>query len=130
MLYERYRPKTWGEFIGNEKAVGIMREVLAEKQAKQDHIAFWIDGASGIGKTTIARLCAAELGANGMMDLRELDGDACDKMAVREIGDWLGHCAWGGGYRAVIVNEAHAMTKGAIKAWLTLLERMPRRAAV
>jgi DNA polymerase III delta prime subunit len=103
--------------------------LIADRLATGKKLAVWIDGASGIGKTTLALLGAKALGAD-IMDTIELDGDSCDVNAVHKLKDRLAYCSWGGGYRVVIVNEAHAMTLKSVQAWLTLLEKLPRNTAV
>ena len=39
----------------------------------------------------------------------------------------IGLCPMFGGWKAYIINEAHAMSKQAVQAWLTLLERFPAK---
>lgn len=79
MLHTQYRPKSWNEFVGNERAVATARGALAIQAKKitegiaKDGLAFQIVGLSGAGKTTMAMLLADEAGANGM-DYMELDG--------------------------------------------------------
>ncbi len=130
-LFEDHRPLNWSGFIGNDKAVTQVRAVVARAKAKNASVALWIDGPSGTGKTTIAKLAAADLDADAVMDVVELDGDKCDKAAVHDLESRLGLRAWkAGGFRVVIVNEAHSMTAGAVQGWLTLLERLHSRVAV
>lgn len=52
----------------------------------------------------------------------------CD--AVRQLDQSIRYRPLGGRFRAVIVNEAHAMTSRAVQGWLTLLERLPRGVVV
>ncbi|MCC7508383.1 MAG: AAA family ATPase [Planctomycetes bacterium] len=130
-LFEDYRPKSWNDFIGNDKAVSRVRAVLNRAKQTGKAFALWIDGASGTGKTTLAKLAAAELDADQQMDVVELDGDKCDKAAVHELESRLSLKAWKpGGFRVCVVNECHSMTPGAVQAWLTLLERISGRVAV
>lgn len=61
-------------------------------------------------------------------DVHELDGDKCSVGAVREF-DTLAQ-TYARGFipsppTVLIVNEAHAMSRQAVQAWLTLLERLP-----
>ena len=58
-LFERYRPRSWSEVIGQDKAV---RALLALRDKGQlSGRAYWLSGKSGTGKTTIARLLAADV---------------------------------------------------------------------
>lgn len=126
-LYERHRPKNWAEFVGNDKAISRLRAVL--DRAGFDGGAFWIVGSSGIGKTTAAWLIARQF-ARDDIDITELDGEQCDKHAVRAATDLWHYSAMSGGFRVWIVNEAQGMSAGAIQAWLTALERRPARVIV
>ena len=58
ILSEHYRPKTCAEVIGQEKAINKLQ--MLEKKGHLGGRAYWISGKSGTGKTTIARLLAAE----------------------------------------------------------------------
>src|SRR5687768_8983652 len=110
MLADRYRPKTLAEIIGHEKTIERLRALIGRPGFSGG--AFWIDGPSGTGKTTLAHCLAAEVGASSW-DTEELDGDKCDVGAVRDLErDILkaGGLFGGSGWRVWIVNEAHAMT--------------------
>ncbi len=70
-LYEKYRPKSWAELIGNDKAKAVIA-------FKRDHggicnEAFWIKGKSGSGKTCIARLIAKEGNIIGELSIEDLN---------------------------------------------------------
>lgn len=140
MLHTQYRPQTWAEFVGNEKAVkeargalAMHRQKLAQSTAK-DGLAFAIRGISGAGKSSMALLLAKEAGAFDVagMDYAELDGDKCNADAVRALdqsGGFFSTRPWGK-CKALVVNEFHGMTPKAVQAWLTLLERLPKWALV
>uniref|UniRef100_A0A6M3JQN4 Putative ATPase domain containing protein n=1 Tax=viral metagenome TaxID=1070528 RepID=A0A6M3JQN4_9ZZZZ len=127
-LCEKYRPRGWGEFVGQEKLIARVRAVVGRVGfGEGSGEAVLIAGPSGTGKTTLAHLIARELGATDLA-VEELDGDACSVDAVRELADRIGlSTLYGGprGWRVYIVNECHAMSPKAVQAWLTLLERLP-----
>lgn len=127
MLHEQYRPKCWDDFAGNDKVVKRLRAVI--ERPNYTGGAFWIDGPSGIGKTSLAWLIAGSLGVSEF-DCEEIDGDGCSVDRVRALSESLRFRSLTGGFRAVIVNEAHAMTARAVQAWLTLLERLPVKVVV
>ncbi len=130
-LFEDYRPSTWAEFVGNEKAVSRVRSIVSRAKTTGKSFALWLDGPSGSGKTTACKLAAQELGADAFYGIRELDGDKCDKAAVHEIEQgFFGHRPLVGEWRIVIVNESHSMTPGAVQSWLTLLEKLPNKCVV
>ncbi len=57
-LHEQYRPTEWAEVVGQPKAIAAIERFRARGFGG---LAFWLAGASGVGKTTIARLIAAEV---------------------------------------------------------------------
>lgn len=125
MLSDLYRPTTWSEYIGHPAQVRAVRRALAAF----DRGAFWIDGPSGTGKTTMADLICHELGVHECERV-DLNGDRCTVDAVREIADTIHRRSLWSDWRAWIVNEAHSMTGRAVQAWLTLLEQLPPRRLV
>ena len=126
-LAERYRPRTFEQFIGQDKAVARLRRVTERPDFDGD--AFWIVGPSGTGKTSLAWILARTF-ARADCDVIELDGEACTIQAVRGATEQMRYAALGGGFRVWIVNEAQAMTGRAVQAWLTTLDRLPRRTLV
>ena len=132
MLYREYEPTTWGEFVGQDKAVQRARAIIERNGFTGG--AFWIEAAgannSGVGKTTLARLIARTLADTFFIE--ELDGSKCDKAAVERMQRSAHLSTWGDAlpYRVWIVNEAHAMTQGAVDAFLTFLEALPNHAVV
>ena len=121
-LYEKYRPKTLENFIGQPKITQALKRIMSRPDWDRD--AFWIQGPSGTGKTSLAWIVALQV-ANDF-DITELDGDKCTVQAVRELEQNFTLSSMFGGWKAVIVNEAHAMSNRAVQAWLTLLERLPK----
>ena len=57
-LHEQFRPTQWEDVIGQAKAIQKIRAVARRGLSGRT---FWISGQSGTGKTTIARLIAAEI---------------------------------------------------------------------
>ena len=121
-LFERYRPRTWSDVVGQEKTVQRIK-LLADRGSLSGR-AYWISGQSGTGKTTIARLLAAEIADEFFVE--EIDAGECTparlkdlerSMAVYGLGSKPG--------RAYLINEAHGLSKAAIRQLLVLLERLP-----
>jgi len=121
-LTEKYRPNTLDEVVGQDKAVATIRRRI--EAGGFGGRAVWISGASGVGKTTLARIIAGTLADPFFVG--EFDSGA-DLSAADLEGIERSMCltAWGKGGRAYIINEAHGLTSRAIQKLLGLLERIP-----
>lgn len=119
-LHEEHRPKSWAEVVGQDKALARI-EVLRRRGLAGR--AYWISGQSGTGKTTIARLLAAEVADD--LYIEEVDASDMTPGRLREVERALQCRGFGKGGRAVIVNEAHGLRKDTIRQLLVLLERLP-----
>lgn len=120
-LYERKRPTTLDEIVGQEKAVKTVR-ILAKNGLQGK--AFWISGASGIGKTTLARVIA------GMVadDINITEFDSARQLNVSELNKAVESSytyGFGKGGKCIIVNEAHGLRSDIIERLLGVLENIP-----
>ena len=121
-LYEKYRPDSFDSLIGQDKVVRTINNLLARPEWDRD--AIWLQGPSGTGKTTLAWIIARKVAHD--FEITELDGDKCNVEAVRDLERNLQLSAMMGTWKVVIINEAHAISRQAVQAWLTLLERLPK----
>ncbi len=120
-LYEQYRPAKWSEVVGQSKA---MKTIRGLKKRGFGGRAFWISGLSGSGKTTIARLIAAEIADD--LFISEYDSAEVFTAEVYEdIEKSMYLYGAGKGGRAYIINEAHGLRVWMIRRLLGLLERIP-----
>jgi len=125
-LFETYRPKSFDEVLGQDKAVKKVELLLARNWGGR---AWWISGASGTGKTTLAKIIAAR----GADDLYIQEYDSADQLSASEIDKIerdMHYFAPGKGGRAYIVNEAHGLRKASIRRLLGLLERIPAHVCI
>lgn len=92
--------------------------------------AFWITGASGTGKTTLARIIAA-----GVADRQWVtEYDSADEVTAAVLAQlsYDLHLYGGGerGGRAWICNEAHGLRRPIIRQLLGILERLPAHTVI
>ncbi|HEY2838156.1 MAG TPA: AAA family ATPase [Pirellulales bacterium] len=120
-LTEQYRPKSWGEVVAQEKAIAKIESLTKRGLTGRAH---WISGQSGTGKTTIARLLAAEVASE--FNVEEFDAGEATASALRDLERGLQSRGLGEkSGRVVIINEAHGLRKDAIRQLLVILERLP-----
>jgi DNA polymerase III gamma/tau subunit len=86
--------------------------------------AWWISGASGTGKTTIARIIASH-GADALYITEYDSANTITASELNRIERSMCHLAPGKGGRAYILNEAHGLRKPIVRRFLGLLERLP-----
>lgn len=125
-LTEQYRPRAWDEVVGQDKIIAKIRALAKRGLAGR---AYWLSGQSGTGKTTIARLIAAEVA--DPFFVAELDAAALAVADLVEIEREMAFTGWGEkNGRAYIVNESHALRKPVIRQLLVVLERLPAHVVV
>jgi DNA polymerase III gamma/tau subunit len=119
----KYRPETFEQVYGNKSVVKSLKAAIEKGAARS----FLLTGQSGVGKTTLARIAAKAAGAIAYGDIQEIDGATNTGIdAMRAVLDALSYRPVGlSKAKAVIVDEAHALSKPAITALLKSLEEPP-----
>lgn len=118
-LFERARPKSWDEVIGQDKALATLATL--RRRGGLSGRAYWISGASGTGKTTIAKLIAQECAEP--FAILEIDGE---EMTPDVCASILRDCNYKpiGAGSVYLINEAHGMRSGVIRRLLVILEAL------
>ena len=119
-LHEQYRPKTWSEVVGQDKAIARIAKL---RQRGIGGRAFFVSGQSGTGKSTICRLLAAEIADEWSTE--EVDAENLSPSRVAELERTSNARAIGKGGWAFLVNEAHGLKKSTVRQLLVTLERIP-----
>jgi len=122
-LQTKYRPKTFEEFLGNGAVVRGLKTLLAKREGMPH--AFLFTGPSGAGKTTLARILAAELKCvdSEFYELNTANTRGID--TVREIIDGAAYEPLLGDVKVYLFDECHMLTKEGQEALLKFLEDTP-----
>ena len=130
MLADKYRPTTWAEVVGNDKAIEKIADLTVDAFESGDPLVLLLTGPAGVGKSTVARLVAKTLGADAC-HVEHIPSGKCTAERVREVEETLSHSAlFGSGWKVIIVEEIDKVAPQAQSLWLTLLETMPHKCAV
>lgn len=121
-LYRKYRPQEFKEVIGQDLAVQTLENAIKNHRI---HHAYIFYGDRGIGKTTLARIFAKEIGcsADDIFELNAASNTGVDDM--RLIIDATQTSTFGSAYKVYILDEAHMLSNSAFNALLKTLEEPP-----
>jgi DNA polymerase-3 subunit gamma/tau len=142
-LYRRHRPRTFEEVVGQEHIVRTLRNAI---ELGKVHHAYLFVGSRGTGKTSMAKLLACALNAEGgprtdfspddpactairngtSLDVVEMDAASNNSVDdIRELRENVALAPMGGGSRVYILDEAHMLSSAAWNAFLKTLEEPP-----
>ena len=122
MLYQKYRPQTFAEMVGNEAQVEALQKMIESES--RPHV-YLFSGETGCGKTTAARICAQLVGA-GELSITEVNSSNNRGIeTARQLIDQMQMLPIDGSAQVFIIDELHQTTKDWQNAMLKALEDTP-----
>ena len=121
-LYRAHRPQSFSDVAGQEPIIAALTEQLRSKTVGH---AYLFAGSRGLGKTSVARILAKELGVSDK-DLYEIDAASHTGVDhIRALTENVHTLPFESPYKLYILDEAHMLSKGAWNAFLKTLEEPP-----
>lgn len=121
-LYRKYRPTKFKEVQDQDHIVSVLEGAIAKNAIPH---ALLFCGGRGTGKTTLARIFAAEIGTSDV-DLYEIDAASNRGIDdIRELRDAVHTVPYESKRKVYIIDEVHMLTKEAFNALLKTLEEPP-----
>lgn len=126
-LFEKYRPRCLSEILGQPKAVQTIERLNGA--GRLSGRAYWISGKSGQGKTSLARVIAGMVASE--FGTEELDAQQLTPVRLAAIErEAASYCLGELPGRAYLINEAHGLSRAAVRQLLVWLERIPSHVVV
>lgn len=121
-LYRKYRPQNFDEVIGQDQVTEVLKASLKKGTFSHAHL---FSGSRGLGKTSIARIFARELGVSEN-DTYEIDAASNRGIDdIRELKEAVRTMPYESSYKVYIIDEVHMLTNQAFNALLKTLEEPP-----
>lgn len=146
VLYNKWRPQTFGDVVGQEPTVRTLQNSLASGHVAHAYI---FAGPRGSGKTSLARILAKALNClqgvqpepcgkcdactdlveGRFLDLVELDAASNRGIEdIRDLRERVNFAPVSGRYKFYLIDEVHQLTPEASNALLKTLEEPPEHA--
>lgn len=122
-LATKYRPTVWEDVLGQDSITTILNQQIISGKIKNTYI---FSGASGCGKTTVARLFVNKIndGVGAPLELDAASNSGVDN--IRDIVKFAQERSIDSNYKAYIIDECHALSNQAWQAFLKCIEEPPQ----
>ena len=121
-LYRKYRPSSFDDIQGQERIVRILKRGLETGDVSH---AYLFSGGRGLGKTSLARIFAHEIGCDSV-DIFEMDAASHTSVEdIRALNEAVHTLPLRSSKKVYILDEAHMLSKAAFNAFLKTLEEPP-----
>ncbi|KKS44553.1 MAG: polymerase III subunit gamma/tau protein [Parcubacteria group bacterium GW2011_GWA2_42_18] len=122
VLYRKYRPQKFEDVLGQDHIIKVLCSAL--KSGRVSH-AYLFSGSRGIGKTSVARIMARDLGSteNDVYEIDAASNRGIDE--IRALREAVRTLPLESKYKVYIIDEVHMLTKEAFNALLKTLEEPP-----
>lgn len=122
-LATKYRPQEFENVCSQTSVIQILQKMLEKNEIKNCYL---FAGASGCGKTTLARIFANKING-GVGSPIEIDGASNSGVEnVRQIIKAAQERSLQGKYKVYIIDECHALSNAAWQAFLKCIEEPPK----
>lgn len=122
-LDKKYRPRAFGEIIGNPELLMTIQSILSRPTGIPS--SFLLEGPSGCGKTTLSRIIARELGGTDSTIKEYNISNMTGIDTARKIIDHCRFKPFGGRKKIYVLNECHRASVPFQNAMLEILEEPP-----
>lgn len=123
MLATKYRPKTFEEVLGQDITVKILKKQIEKGTISS---AYLFEGATGCGKTTLARLFNKYVNGGDASEPIEIDAASNSGVDnVRNIIQEAQERSISNKYKVFIIDECHSLSNAAWQAFLKCIEETP-----
>ncbi len=121
-LYRKYRPQKFEEVCGQDGMVDVLKQAIKNNEISH---AYLFSGCRGVGKTSMARIFAKEIGCNST-DLVEIDAASHTSIEdIKKLAENVYTAPMYSPYTVYILDEVHMLSISAFNAFLKTLEEPP-----
>lgn len=125
-LANKYRPADFESVVEQSVVVEVLRNMCNAPDLPNRN--FLLIGSAGVGKTSLARICAKSLNNGDPNNIIEIDAASHNGVdSMREIVQQAQQYPVGAKYKVFIIDEVHTLSQQSWQVLLKVLEEGPAR---